>query len=159
MVNAEYFREYKIKYPEKIRAAQQRWADKNKDAERVRKREYMRQQREENPERVASWAANCPPKPEQKRAWDIANPARRSAIARGYKARKLNAMPSWLSTEHKMQIDTVYHEASRLTKLTGIQFHVDHIVPLKGKTVRGLHVPWNLQAIPYYENLEKGARV
>jgi hypothetical protein len=66
--------------------------------------------------------------------------------------------PRWLTVDDRIAIRRVYEEADRLTIETGILHHVDHIVPLRGKTVSGLHVPWNLRALPAAENLSKGNR-
>lgn len=73
-------------------------------------------------------------------------------------ARKCQSTPSWLSKVHKQQIDEIYWLAKDLQSVSGEEYHVDHIVPLKGKNVCGLHVPWNLQILPRDVNQSKGNR-
>lgn len=82
----------------------------------------------------------------------------RTSIERHRQAAKINATPSWLSEEQKLEILEFYILAKKLTKKTGIKHEVDHIIPLRGNGVRGLHVPWNLQTIPAFKNRQKGNR-
>lgn len=74
------------------------------------------------------------------------------------RARKLSATPAWLSDYDKELIKWVYHAAKVAEKQYGEPYHVDHIVPLQGKDVCGLHVPWNLRVIPARDNISKGNR-
>lgn len=65
------------------------------------------------------------------------------------------AKPKWLTEEHEFFIEEIYSLRDLRTELTGVVHHVDHIVPLKGTDVCGLHVPWNLQVISAKDNLSK----
>lgn len=84
-----------------------------------------------------------------------AKQAKRRAMGAERRAAELRARPRWVSAA---AIQVVYREAVDLTAKTGEPHHVDHIVPLRHPLVCGLHVPWNLQAIPARENLSKNNR-
>lgn len=75
------------------------------------------------------------------------------------RAAKLNQTPNWLSKEHCFEILLIYKKANELSKNSNIKYHVDHIIPLQGKEVRGLHVPWNLQILEDKINIKKGNKV
>ena len=65
------------------------------------------------------------------------------------------ATPSWLTKEHKQMIKQKLEIAKRLTETTGIPHVVDHIAPVQGKNISGLHVPWNMQVITMRQNAKK----
>lgn len=75
------------------------------------------------------------------------------------RAKKLKAIPKWSSDFDAF----VMQEAAKLAKLRqkhlGMEFHVDHCIPLQGKFVSGLHCADNLQVIPASQNLEKGNKL
>ena len=73
-------------------------------------------------------------------------------------AAKKNRTPNWLTDDQLWMIEQAYDIAAKRTLSLGITFHVDHIVPLQGKIVSGLHVPWNLQVIPAKLNQQKSNR-
>lgn len=69
------------------------------------------------------------------------------------------ATPKWLSAEQKMEIRLKYRLAIELSRRTGVRHAVDHIVPLQGESVCGLHVPWNLEVVTQEENLKKSNKL
>lgn len=81
-----------------------------------------------------------------------------NARNRARDAKKIQATPAWL-TPHDFDMIAMFYEAAADQKQYGLTCHVDHIVPLQGKEVCGLHVPWNLQVLPASENIRKGNRL
>jgi len=74
--------------------------------------------------------------------------------ARRYSAR-LQATPLWLNNDQKDRALRIYAATQQLQELTGLVYHVDHIVPLVNDAVCGLHVWWNLQPMAEHDNLAK----
>ena len=90
------------------------------------------------------------------KGWRKQNRDKCNASYAKYRAIKLQATPKWLTEDHFKEIQLFYTKSIKLTKDTGIQYHVDHIIPLQSKMVCGLHVPWNLSVITKEQNLKKG---
>ena len=140
------------KDPIKEIARTQKWNEANPERYKFNKQTFEQKHpkrrqvwMKKNPEKVAQYVAN----------WQKKNPHKCNALNAKYRATKLKQTPSWLKEDDFRFILLFYQEAERLTKQTGIKYEVDHIIPLRGKNVSGLHVPWNLQVIPKFENCQK----
>ena len=119
-------KQYKVRHRDKYLAQKREFYEKNKDVWR----EYTRQWKDANPEKV------------------LASRARR-------RADEIQRTPLWLTDTDYVEIRNMYRLAIARTNETGIRWHVDHIIPLKGKNVSGLHVPQNLRVITASENMRK----
>ena len=133
---------YKNRDKVKSNARHLKWRTKNKE----KHNEYGRAWKAQNKERHANY----------NKKWASDNPAKVRAKDHRRRSAKLNATPIWFDKE---KADLVYVEAVRLETETGVKHEVDHIIPLQGKTVCGLHVHYNLQAIPTSKNRSKGNRL
>jgi hypothetical protein len=87
--------------------------------------------------------------------WVQANRGHVNAYCVKRHAEKLKRTPAWLSEFDKLKIECLYQLAAMRTRESGYIWHVDHIIPLQGKFVSGLHVPSNLRVIPAVENNRK----
>lgn len=145
---------------EKAKKVRKDWRLNNVDREKVNKKEYHLR----NPD-VAIKAKktykeeNYLKYRETTKAYQIKNKAILTSNCAQYRAKKLNSTPKWLTKFDKDYIRHIYIQARELEKLDGIKRHVDHIVPLQGKNVSGLHVPWNLQILTAHENCAKHNRL
>ena len=109
--------------------------------------------------RAAEWYANntARAKVAQRRYRDN-NPEKMRHLSAKARADKFRRTPIWLTDEDRWLIEEVYDLATQRNACTGVEWHVDHIIPLRGKYVSGLHVPDNLQVILAKDNLRKSNR-
>ena len=136
---SNYARRYRKteKRKETNKRCQTEWRKKNKEKRRAVDAAWRDKNRNKTRLSNSAW---------QKRNRDkVANVA-----ARRRQRVKVNAA----SSNQLLVIDVIYATRQRLTRCTGIEFHVDHIFPIsKG----GLHIPGNLQLLPARINLRKSA--
>jgi hypothetical protein len=94
-----------------------------------------------------------------RKTWKAANPELVMANSKHRRSKHKQATPKWLTQEHKAQIKQFYLDAMLVSKVTGVPYAVDHIVPLRGELVSGLHVPWNVAVITREENSKKSNKI
>ena len=156
-----YHKEYYAKNKEKLRASAKARYEANKEAIKERaqarhnavkdtpefkakKAAYSRKRYAENKEKMRASAD----------AWRAANRGKTNAYTAERRAKKLQATPA-LTEDELWMITEVYDLCAERTRVTGVIHHVDHVVPLQGTHVSGLHVPWNLQVLTAHDNISK----
>jgi len=128
--NNTYKKAWQLSNKDKIAAYDKAWQEKNKDK-----------------------------KAKNYKNWQVNNRDKVNSYNSYRRALELKATPSWLTKEQLNQIESFYWLARLEKERTDDVYHVDHIVPLNGKTVCGLHVPWNLQVLTAVKNLQKSNNI
>lgn len=171
----EYQKQYQEKNKDKIKAQKKEYTANSKD----RRKAYLQSYNEKHKNKIKLsksryYLENKQRFSEARKEWKRRNPDKVRFANQAYtkrnkdavnsstakrRARKKNATPSWLTDQDYSNIRAVYTMADRLSSCLGVKHHVDHIIPLDGKVVCGLHVPWNLRAIPAAINLKKADKI
>jgi hypothetical protein len=140
-----YTKERYEKKKDQIIEYQKKYFQENKEKISEQRKKY----RKLNYESIKNYSSN----------WRKINAAKVNANCKKRRAMRGKATPHWLTEDDFWMIEQAYELAQLRTKMLGIKFHVDHILPIMGKTVCGLHVPSNLQVIPALQNYSKGNKV
>jgi len=161
---SEYNREYQKKNPEIIIKNKKIYYEKSKETILASCKKYRQENKEiiaerkkdrdhKNKEAIREYSKKYYIENKEKRREYIKNNREKmNERNANRRAAEIHRTPAWADRD---AIKTIYKEANRLTKETGIKHHVDHIIPLRGKLVSGLHVENNLQILTKEDNEQK----
>ena len=153
-------REYYLKNKERLLEINKAWASANAGRVRLLKQARRAALSEETKEsenakariryhQKKEWNAN------RKRVYKSATKHLTNASASKRRAALLQRIPIWQTEFDELKIKCIYSVAAMLSKVNNEPWTVDHIIPLQGKIVSGLHVPSNLQLMRARENEAK----
>jgi len=146
---AAYQREWRDKNREHVRVLNRASYQRNKDARRAAvKEKYI-----PHPKELLSKEEDTRRRRYRTEQWRKANLGRCVATQNKRRAAKLNRTPPWANLK---KIERVYELAAWASRFTDEPLQVDHIVPLQGQMVSGLHVEDNLQILKRSDNCSKG---
>jgi hypothetical protein len=144
---AENSKKWRINNPDKMAKSQKEYYERNPKHKKLFNAKYYLSHKEQHSIRHKKWCENNKKRlRELQSSWCKNNKHKVYAKNAARRGRSKNATPLWAD---KTAIKKVYENCPS-------GFHVDHIIPLKGKNVSGLHVEYNLQYLTAHENHVKG---
>ncbi len=145
--------DWESKNHEKVDSYKQSWAQRNPEAVRESVSTYYRRNTDERRAYSAQhYLQNREDRLAKQKVYRQENPEIYTAAKQRRRAIELRALPAWAN--HDL-IKEKFALAQQLSAETGIPHEVDHIIPLRGRNVCGLHREDNLQVIPASENRKK----
>lgn len=142
-------KEYYELNKERIKQRQKEYAETRKEDKSLYNKEY----RQNNKEKLNAYERDY-----YKKNTEVVA-TRKNELKMRRKAATNNSTPGWLSKDDISKMRSIYKMCRLISKKTGIQHEVDHIIPLISDVVSGLHVPWNLQIISKSENASKSNKL
>jgi hypothetical protein len=141
---------------ENLKHLQREWYQRNKDLVKQRAREWAAANPDKRSESIKKWREeNRELHNATNRDWSARNKPKKAALEAKRRAAILQRTPPWLTEDDLWLIEEAYDLAALRSSTLGFAWHVDHIIPLQGRKVSGLHVPENLQVIPGSDNVKK----
>lgn len=129
---------------------------RNRDNNLLQLRDYYASNRERENNRSKKWKDK---NRERISAYQKSMSSIRSANESMRRARKHHATPSWFGEFDDLVLLEAYDLCAVRKSETGIEWHVDHMFPLQGRRVCGLHIGNNLQVIPAAMNISKSNKM
>ena len=144
-------------HKEQARERTKQWRADNPEQQKTNATEYYNKNRERELAKSKirhqeNKDVNCA----RAKQWRLDNPDRVAASIANRRAAKKQAIPLWANITN---IRLLYKKAQQLTETSGIEYQVDHIVPLNSKIVCGLHCEDNLRVITAKENNSKNNKL
>lgn len=147
---------WRLANPEKHSASTQKWIDGNRELHGTRVKRWQAANKDKVRADAKAWVAANPEKVKAKALRHIKkHPDAYTARSVASVAKRAKRVPQWLTSDDRWVMREAYNLAKLRTNVFGFVWEVDHIIPLRGKLVSGLHVPTNLQVIPKTDNRRK----
>lgn len=159
------FKAYREANKVRVQATVRALTEQNKVRYAVKQKIWRDAHKQEAVERARAWALAHKHDPivaakrkMSRERWRVANPVKNVAKSKNYYLRREQRVPPWVDEDALWVIDEAVALARLRERVVGGSWHVDHIVPLHGRIVSGLHSPDNIQVVPAEFNMGKGRK-